>query len=115
MADVNASTPAEGATALHGASYEGSLECVRYLLEKGANVNLSDDDGWTPLHAAVCGKKRKCVDLLLKASCDPFAETLDGLTPFQMAIEMGSDKLLRQFVKRFSSLMKDESVRESLV
>lgn len=115
MADVNASNPAEGATALHGASYEGSLECVRYLLEKGANVNLSDDDGWTPLHAAVCGKKRKCVDLLLKASCDPFAETLDGLTPFQMAIEMGSDKLLRQFVKRFSSLMKDESVRESLV
>lgn len=115
MADINATNPAEGATALHGAAYEGSVECLQYLLENGANVNIADDDGWTSLHAAVCGKKKRCVDLLLKANCDPFAETLDGLTPFQMAIEMRNDKLVRQFLKRFSSLMDDESVRETLL
>lgn len=115
MADVNATNPAEGATALHGAAYEGSVECLRYLLENGADVNVRDDDGWTSLHAAVCGKKSKCVELLLKADCDPFAETIDGLTPFQMAIEIGNDKLLRQFVKRFSAMMDDVSIPETSV
>lgn len=115
MADVNATNPAEGATALHGAAYEGNVDCLRYLLENGADVSINDDDGWTSLHAAVCGKKRKCVELLLKASCDPFAETIEGLTPFQMAIEMKNDKLVRKFVKRFSSMMEDESVPETLV
>lgn len=115
MADVNAQTPGEGATALHGAAYEGNVECVQYLLDNGADVNLRDDDGWTSLHAAVCGKKKKCVALLLKANCDPFAETIDGLTPFQMAVEIGSDKLIRQFVKKFHSLMEDKSVPESEV
>lgn len=115
MADVNATNPAEGATALHGAAYEGHVDCLRYLLENGADVNIHDDDSWTSLHAAVIGKKRKCVELLLKANCDPFAETIDGLTPFQMAIEIGNDKILRQFVKRFSSMMDDDSVPETSV
>jgi len=115
MADVNAKNPAEGATALHGAAYEGSVDCVQYLLENGADVSSQDDDGWTSLHAAVCGKRRKCVALLLKAGCDPFAENIDGLTPFQMAVEMGIDKLVRQFLKKFNSMMKDDSVPESLV
>lgn len=115
MADVNATNPAEGATALHGAAYEGNVDCLRYLLENGADVNIHDDDGWTSLHAAVCGKKRKCVELLLKANCNPFAETIDGLTPFQMAIELGNDKLVRQFVKRFTSMMDDASVPETSV
>ncbi|XP_068690996.1 protein phosphatase 1 regulatory subunit 27-like [Montipora capricornis] len=115
MADVNAKNPAEGATALHGAAYEGNVECVQYLLENGADVHLRDDDGWTALHAAVCGKRKKCVALLLEAECDAFAENIDGLTPFQMAVEIGIDKLLRQFLKKFNSLMQDDSVPESLV
>ena len=115
MADVNAKNPAEGATALHGAAYEGNVDCVQYLIDNGADVNLQDDDGWTSLHAAVCGKRKKCLVLLLKADCDPFAENFDGLTPFQMAVEMGIDKLVRQFLKKFHSLMRDESVPESLV
>lgn len=115
MADVNATNPAEGATALHGAAYEGNVDCIRYLLENGADVNAQDDDGWTPLHAAVCGEKRKCVEILLKANCDSFAETIDGLTPFQMAIEMANDKLVRLFVKKFSVMMEDKSVPETFV
>lgn len=115
MADVNATNPAEGATAMHGAAYEGNVECIRYLLENGADVNVQDDDGWTSLHAAVCGEKRKCVEVLLKANCDPFAETIDGLTPFQMAIEMANDKLVKLFVKKFSVMMEDKSVPETFV
>ncbi|EDO35896.1 predicted protein, partial [Nematostella vectensis] len=85
MASVNARNPAEGATALHAACFEGNVSCARYLLEHGASVEARDNDGWSPLHAATCGGKRKCVQLLLAADADPFAESFDGYTAFQMA------------------------------
>ena len=115
MADVNATNPAEGATALHGAAYEGNVECIHYLLQNGADVSVCDDDGWTSLHAAVCGRKRKCVELLLTAQCDPFAENNEGMTPFQMAVELEDDKLVKLFVRNFQSLMRDESIQETNV
>ncbi|CAA0832331.1 Potassium channel KAT1 [Striga hermonthica] len=45
--DVNI-TSEDGQTALHAAVRQGHLEMVRFLLEKGANVNKPDDKGWTP-------------------------------------------------------------------
>ena len=38
-----------GWTALHWASYGGHLEVVKYLLEKGANVNFKDANNKTIL------------------------------------------------------------------
>lgn len=38
------------------ACIDGSSEMVSFLLERGANVNQVDSEGWTPLHvAASCG------------------------------------------------------------
>ncbi|XP_031574075.1 protein phosphatase 1 regulatory subunit 27-like [Actinia tenebrosa] len=115
MADVNAKNPAEGASALHGAAFEGNDECVTYLLQSGARVNSRDDDGWTPLHAAVCGKNIKCVELLLEAKSNSFAENSDGYTPFQMAIELRDEKLLSCFFKYIGDMFGDKTVPETCV
>ncbi len=45
---------ANGATPLLWACIRGQLEVARLLVERGADVNLAQGDGWTPLHAAVC-------------------------------------------------------------
>ena len=115
MADVNAKNPAEGASALHGAAFEGNDGCVTYLLQSGARVNARDDDGWTPLHAAVCGQNIKCVELLLEAESNSFAENSDGYTPFQMAIELQDEKLLSCFFKYIGEMFEDKTVPETCV
>ena len=48
---ISYQTPAdkEGISALHGAVQAGRTELVRYLLEKGANPNLSDANGRKPI------------------------------------------------------------------
>ena len=41
-----------GSTALHGAAMMGSSVIVRYLVERGADVNVRNTIGWTPLMIA---------------------------------------------------------------
>lgn len=50
-ADVNAANTF-GLTALHGAAYTGSDAIIRFLVEKGAKVNVTDSAGQTPLTIA---------------------------------------------------------------
>ncbi|KAL8949600.1 MAG: hypothetical protein Q9222_004299 [Ikaeria aurantiellina] len=42
------------------------LEAVRRLLEKGALVNLQDENGWTALHWATDSKKADVIEMLLR-------------------------------------------------
>ena len=49
--NINAKTP-NGRTVLIGASIVGRAEVVKYLIEKGADVNLKDNDGKTALDYA---------------------------------------------------------------
>ena len=44
-----------GSTPLHLAAREARLSVVKYLVERGANVNVRDNHGNTPLHEAVEG------------------------------------------------------------
>jgi ankyrin repeat protein len=45
--DVNA-TNDRGETALHGAAYRGANTIVKYLVEKGAKLDVRSVQGWTP-------------------------------------------------------------------
>jgi ankyrin repeat protein len=46
---------------------ESSLEIARLLVNSGANVNVTDDEGWTPLHAAARCGYRDIAELLLES------------------------------------------------
>lgn len=45
-------TDEDGYSPLHRASYNGHLDVVRVLLERGADVRAITEDGWQPLHCA---------------------------------------------------------------
>ena len=52
---------------LHKAAKEGSIEMVKFLIERGAKVNARAEYGWTPLDLAI-KKNRKEVIQLLRAN-----------------------------------------------
>jgi ankyrin repeat protein len=49
--DLNTGTD-RGETALHGAALRGADSIVKFLVEKGANINAADKAGLTPLVVA---------------------------------------------------------------
>ncbi len=52
--------------ALIPSASRGQLNVVSCLVEKGANVNVSDNDGQTPLIAAASSGNQKIVEFLVK-------------------------------------------------
>jgi uncharacterized protein len=87
--DVN-SAGEHGWTALHGAAYKGVDSVVRFLVEKGAKMEVFDEYGQTPLSIAsaviTAGSKdayyqssrvvrKSTSDLLLKLGAKPLAES----------------------------------------
>eukprot|EP01114_Cavostelium_apophysatum_P021677 TRINITY_DN7631_c0_g1_i1.p1 TRINITY_DN7631_c0_g1~~TRINITY_DN7631_c0_g1_i1.p1 ORF type:complete len:373 (-),score=85.01 TRINITY_DN7631_c0_g1_i1:225-1343(-) len=80
-----------GLTALHIlSSFAGepkdTVEVVKLLLQKGANVLARDTDGWTPLHACCQAGNLQMATLLLKARAPVLALTRDGTLPFNYLV-----------------------------
>jgi type II secretion system protein G len=49
---------------LHKAAKEGSIEMVKFLIERGAMVNARAEYGWTPLDMAIKKNRKKVIELL---------------------------------------------------
>ena len=54
----------QGRTALHLAAIRGHVEVAKLLLERGADAECTDDDGWTPLRWAAANRCEEMVELL---------------------------------------------------
>jgi ankyrin repeat protein len=68
--DANAKCGRHGSP-LHAAVYMGHLDTARVLLDRGANVNLEDQDGKTPLVAAYHCRNLEVMGLLLGHGANP--------------------------------------------
>jgi hypothetical protein len=66
-----------GATVLHIASREKNLQIATILIESGADVNATDNEGWTPLMRASLSGDVAIVNLLL--SKDAKANTVNSI------------------------------------
>ena len=47
-----------------------SMDCLRFLIDKGANVEVLDNDGLSPLDVAVSEGEYDCALFLIKAGAD---------------------------------------------
>ena len=57
-------------TPLHSASYYGCVDIVKWLLEKGADINIENRSGETPLHLARRLRREEVIKLLLDKQAD---------------------------------------------
>jgi ankyrin repeat protein len=98
-ADVNAAE-ADGATALHWASYRDDVASADALLRAGAKVNAANDLGATPLWMASMNGSVAMVKRLLEAGANPNAKLLLGETPVMVAARSGHAAVVELLVNK---------------
>ena len=81
-----------GWSALHAASQGTSVEAVRLLLDRGADVHARTDIKATPLHIAAFNGRLEVVKLLCLRGADPHAKDKDGYTPLEDARYRSADR-----------------------
>uniref|UniRef100_A0A8C0JDH4 BCL6 corepressor like 1 n=1 Tax=Chelonoidis abingdonii TaxID=106734 RepID=A0A8C0JDH4_CHEAB len=88
-----------GYTALHEACARGWIDILHILLEHGANVNCSAQDGTRPVHDAVVNDNLETMWLLLSYGADPTLATYSG----QTAMKLASSEVMKRFLSDYLS------------
>ncbi|XP_035290466.1 BCL-6 corepressor-like protein 1 isoform X1 [Anguilla anguilla] len=86
-----------GYTALHEACSRGWAHIVRVLLDHGADVNCSAQDGTRPIHDAVVNDNMTVVWMLLNHGADPTLATYSGQTALKLAQSNSMKKFLMEY------------------
>ncbi|KAK7171093.1 hypothetical protein R3I94_001108 [Phoxinus phoxinus] len=79
-------------------SRPNSHACLIYLLEHGAQINVSTDEGLTPLHLAAAEGLMDCTETLVRNGADTHARDKMGHTALDLARIWGH-RLIARFLK----------------
>lgn len=85
---VNYADP-DGYTPLHRASYSGHLDCVKYLVRHGANIEAKTSDDWRPLHCAARWNNVEVAEFLIRQGADVNAKSSGNNTPLHIVCSNG--------------------------
>ncbi|PIN01778.1 Fetal globin-inducing factor (contains ankyrin repeats) [Handroanthus impetiginosus] len=103
----------DGDTLLHLTCLYGHLNCVEFLLEKGANLEAKDEDGGIPLHDACAGGYTEIAQRIISHANDPehvkrMLETVDteGDTPLHHAARGEYSNVIRLLLSHGASPTK---------
>ena len=96
-ADINSSASGKGGmTPLNYAAYEGHLEIVKLLLDKGAEIDTRDNMSFTPLLvAAISGHQEVQKELIIRGADVNLAERSFGWTTLHRAAANGHLELIQ--------------------
>ncbi|KAJ8266511.1 hypothetical protein GJAV_G00131280 [Gymnothorax javanicus] len=86
-----------GYTALHEACSRGWAHIVRVLVDHGADVNCSAQDGTRPIHDAVVNDNLAVVWMLLNHGADPTLATYSGQTALRLAQSSSMKRFLMEY------------------
>jgi len=89
----------EGCTPLHLACRSENEILVKFLLEKGADVEKRNKNGHTPLHIAVAFSSLSIVSLLLAHHPSPLSPSPGGLISSPLSLSLSSRPSLLSVIK----------------
>ncbi|WP_323982175.1 ankyrin repeat domain-containing protein [Novosphingobium aureum] len=96
---VNSRDVTSGETALHIIVARRDLTWLRFLVQKGANVNIADDHGTTPLQAAVNLGWRDGAEYLLENHARTNDSNDAGETPLIFAVHRHDTELVKALLQ----------------
>ena len=80
-AEIDELSPETHISALSWATMMGHAEAAKLLIQRGADINVRQEDGGTPLHIAVALGRAEMADLLIKEGADVKAKNRRGDVP----------------------------------
>ncbi|KAK4234503.1 ankyrin repeat-containing domain protein [Achaetomium macrosporum] len=92
-------------TALHAACLQGNPDMIRLLLDKGADITITDEIGRHPLHFAAL-RTTDHIDLLLDAGADVLAKDKMGRTLLHVAASSGRVDVVEKLLPLISDGVK---------
>ena len=103
---------------------EGNLDIVKFLFDRGANIESQNAYNEKPLHLAIKAGRLKIVKLLLDRGANINATDMEGQTPLDLAIQKGYEDIVEVLKEKQLDLDKElltsaekgdlEKVRESI-
>jgi len=102
-------------TAIQWIAQHGEPADVRYLLAKGADSHLCNEDGWDALRYAIEDGMAGNMRVLLAHGVDPNKRDKDGSTPLLQAVEHGEDDPIRVLIAAGAKLnLRDKHGKTAL-
>jgi ankyrin repeat protein len=89
--DINVKEAFSGSTPLISAATFGKTEIAKMLIDAGADLTISNNDGTTPLHAAAFFCRVEIVQMLIDANADKTLKNNFGATPRETVMGPFSD------------------------
>ena len=88
-----------GFVCFYVACYQGQLQVVQCLIEKGANIETKDKDQETPLFIVSCYGKTDIVKYLISKGANKNSKNSNGKTPYDVACDWTSNKSQKDIIK----------------
>jgi ankyrin repeat protein len=103
-------TETANSTELCSVAYRGDDILIRSFLQKGANVNIRDNNGCTPITVAVGGGHLSTVKLLIENGADVNAPCNSGANPLFIAADRGQGNILRLLLDNGADVNRTDSM-----
>ncbi|TVS84483.1 hypothetical protein COM43_004760, partial [Wolbachia pipientis] len=94
----------DGNTVLHLAAYLSDEKAIKLLIEKGAEINIENNNGDRPLHLAAFYGKVENVKVLIEGGANVNAMDDGGYTALHSASLMSCEKTVRELIKAGSNV-----------
>ncbi|KAK6507850.1 hypothetical protein TWF481_006272 [Arthrobotrys musiformis] len=88
-ADIHSTSLKNRRPLFHQAVFSGKAEMVEYLIDKGANVDVRDIDGWSPIMVAAQMGYCNIIKTLLDKGANIDSEAQSGATALFLAAQQG--------------------------
>ncbi len=108
--DVNQMDAFQKSTPLMWAAKEGHIDCVEFLIQNGAQLDLKDEHGWTALHHATYGGHLEVMKRLVEAGQDVNQGGSWKRTPLMEAARKGHTDCVQYLIQNGAQLdLKDNT------